>query len=232
LSFLRAPTADHDGRPMPPQAGRLSIARGWRFLLFRLSLLIVLISLFIVLLAFLLHDFGSSLNRLFARALSWIEHEQLIDSKVLLCLTGLFGVLVLRQLYEDLSQPYIVVDDSSISWASSIFWHVGRRYFPWSQIEACACKNEKSRRILRIFLRKAPDKTPPSAVEEDVTRSFLVRARAAARRMSKSRTIVDIDFGYAHEPEQSLDQAFQACAGHVAAAREPSEMGAAHPRVS
>jgi hypothetical protein len=216
---------------MPPQAGQLSIARGWRFFLFRFSVNIIRFSLFIFLLAFLPHDFVHELNRLFARALSWVEDQQLIDSKIVLWMAGLFGVLVLRQLYEDLSQPYIVVDDSSISWGSSIFWYVGRRYVPWSQIEACACKNEKSRRILRIFLRKAPEKTPSSADEQDVATSFL--ARAAARRMLKSKreTIVDIDFACAHKPEQSLDQAFQACAGHVAAAREPSDMGAPHPRV-
>ena len=83
--------------------------------------------------------------------------------------------------------PYLKMDRTGICWSLPT-----ERSELWSDIEACASRNERDRTILQL-VPNSPFRTP-----------------------------VDIDFALAANPKESLDQALVACAAWIAATRERS----------
>lgn len=110
----------------------------------------------------------------------------------------------------------ITIDENGITWGRS------RAFIPWSEVLACACKNDDKKRILRIFRRStrvtlsalnSQARMPPSAQ----------RRSTSANAPSEAENYLDMCFEEVEEPEQSLGKAFDACAATIASTRPPSE---------
>jgi hypothetical protein len=130
-------------------------------------------------------------------------------------------------LFEGFSWRFVVIDDSGISW----FFGRRRDKMLWSQVDACAYRNENGRRILRIFPRPGTN----SFVSRDDARNLTPLKRILALHAKKfglANSIdinfdnsIDIDFELADKPEQSLERAFQTCVKCIVAMRDPSQTG-------
>jgi hypothetical protein len=95
-------------------------------------------------------------------------------------------------------RPFMALDVSGLS----CIWKDRGAVTPWPQIVACSCKNDGARTLLRIYPKRAQ---PPRSL------SF-----------SNREDHFDIDFALAHDPRQSLDEAFRACVKWIAATRDAS----------
>lgn len=166
----------------------------------------------------ILRSWISTLAQFLPFLLLWIGYQRFTNAPKWFDAIGLFftGVWCLNVLYFGFSRQYVVIDDSGV-----------RRTLPlsrrrWSQIEACACRNEKGQRILRIFLLQDTAKTPPPADCQEIMAAASARNPSSHVKSAMAESYFDIDFNLAERPQQSLEKAFQTCVGFIAATRARS----------
>jgi hypothetical protein len=112
------------------------------------------------------------------------------------------------------SRKYVIFNEAGV-WVSKRPGGV----LPWSYVEACASKNERGLRILRLFPRA---EAPPAAWPKKAEPAQWGRSRARLIKVDHVEPHFDIDFSLAEEPEQSLANAFAACVSWIAAKRDSS----------
>jgi hypothetical protein len=142
----------------------------------------------------------------FVRAPNWFAAVSLF----------IFGSLWLILLYLNFVRWYVVVDELGISYLARRLGAV----LPWSQIEACARKSENGRRNLRIFLRQGAETMPTAVQTPNGAADIFTRYIEHLLVKPGAENYFDIDFNLAEKPEQSLEEAFQACLAWIAATRK------------
>jgi hypothetical protein len=114
----------------------------------------------------------------------------------------------MSRLFGGFFRTFVVMDDLGVSWITAPWPEPFR--CEWREIEACARKNQDGRRILRFFLCRKTEGTPSGDPP-----GFRAPLRVPEHLIAEANYF-DIDFDFADKPEESVETAFQACAGWIA----------------
>lgn len=97
-----------------------------------------------------------------------------------------------------------------------------RALISWSEILACARKNDDKTQILRIFLYSIPATASTVKYQAQAALGDLTRS-ASRNSQSDTENYLDIHFDEVEEPKQSLAKAFEACVEWIVSTRTLSE---------